>query len=247
MKNLLTISLLLLFSLSAFSQEEPIDTSKDKSFNINLSLGKKRVKTRFLLLDVGINSYHNEGKVNIPLALETFELRHARSLEVNLHIYRQRIKVGNGIFNIEHGMSFDFNNYAFQNKVDYRMDSSSEFYINTASDIEKSRLFSSRMTLPLLLHFETYPKKLKKSFHFGIGGYASIRLGSNLRIKEAGNRKASTFKNDFGLNDFTFGMRTEMGFGPVNLYMTYSFTDLFKTGQGPSLTPFSVGFVVIPF
>jgi hypothetical protein len=250
MKNILTIALLMLFSGFAFGQEEPVDSSKtddDKPFNINLSVGKKRVKTRFIMLDVGINSYHNEGKVNIPASLETFELRHARSIEVNLHVYRQRIKIGTGIFNIEHGLSFDFNNYGFQNKVDYRIDSAASFYINSASNIQKSRLFSSKMTLPLMLHFETYPKKLSKSFHISVGGYASVRLGSNLRIKDVNTRRATTIKNDFSMNDFMVGARAEMGFGPVNLYMTYSFTDLFKTGQGPSLTPFSVGFTVIPF
>jgi len=250
MKNILTFALLILFSGFSFAQEEPIDSSKtddNKSFNINLSLGKKKVKTRFILLDIGINSYHNEGNVNIPASLETFELRHARSVEVNLHIYRQRIKIGKGLFNIEHGLSFDFNNYGFQNKVDYRVDSISSFYINTGSDIIKSRLFSSRMTLPLMLHFETFPRKISRSFHIGVGAYASVRLGSNLKIKDANSRKAITIKDDFSLNDFTFGLRSELGFGPVNLYMTYSLSDLFKTGQGPSLTPFSVGFTVIPF
>lgn len=257
MKKLFTIALLAFFSGLAFAQEQPTDSipntttdssnTKDKSFNINLSLGKKNVKTRFFLFDIGINSYHHEGEVNIPASLETYELRHARSLEVNLHIYRQRIKIGKGFFNVEHGLYFAFNNYSFQNKVDYRIDSAAAFYINSGSNIEKSRLFNSRMVLPIMLHFETNPKKLKKSFHFGAGAYVDVRLGANLRTKESGYKRATTIKNDFSLNDFTAGMRAEMGYGPINLYMTYSFVDLFKKNQGPSLTPFSVGFSVIPF
>jgi hypothetical protein len=219
----------------------------DKDFNINyLSLGKKNVKTRFLLLDLGVNSYHNEGNPNLPASLKTFELRHSRSIEVNLHVYRQRIKIGNGAFNIEHGLSFDFNHYSFQNKVDYRIDSLESFYIDPAANIEKSRLFVSKMSLPLMLHFETNPKKLSKSFHFAAGAYAAVRLGANLRMKGS-NRYKEKVADNFGLNDFLVGLRAEMGYGPVNLYATYSLMSMFKDGQGPNLTPFSVGFTVIPF
>ena len=222
------------------------DNDDDKEFNFNLSLGKKKVKTRFLLMDVGINSYHSEGNPNLPASLKTFELRHSRSSELNLHVYRQRIKIGSGIFNIEHGLSFDFNHYSFQNKVKFRSDSLEQFYIDPTANIEKSRLFISRMTLPLMLHFETNPNKLSKSFHFGVGAYASVRLGSNLLMRGSGRYKEKISDN-FGLNDFTFGLRAEMGFGPINLYATYSLSEMFKPGQGPNLTPFSVGFSVIPF
>jgi len=222
------------------------DSDDDKEFSIKLGFGKKNVKTRFILFDFGINSFHNEGNPNLPASLKTFELRHARSSEVNVHVYRQRIKIGNGVFNIEHGLSFDFNHYSFQNKVTYRTDSIESFYIDPTANIEKSRLFISRMTLPLMLHFETNPVKLSRSFHFGIGGYASVRLGSNLLLRGS-SRYKERISDNFGLNDFTFGLRAEAGFGPVNLYATYSLNNLFKTGQGPNLTPFSVGFSVIPF
>jgi hypothetical protein len=218
----------------------------EKEFNINLSLGKKNVKTRFILLDLGVNAYHNEGNPNLPLSLKTFELRPARSVEVNLHVYRQRFKIGKGYFNIEHGLSFDFNHYSFQNKVTYRTDSLEQFYIDPTANIEKSRLFVSKMSLPIMLHFETNPKKLSKSFHFGIGGYAAVRLGSNLLMRGS-NKYKEKISDNFGLNDFLAGLRAEMGFGPVNLYATYSLMNMFKNGQGPNLTPFSVGFTVIPF
>jgi len=221
-------------------------TDDDNNFNIKLSLGKRNVKTRFLLLDLGVNSYHNEGNPNLPASLKTFELRHSRSIEVNLHVYRQRIKIGNGVFNIEHGLSFDFNNYSFQNKVSYRTDSLEGFYIAPTANIEKSRLFVSKMSLPVMLHFETNPKRLSKSFHIAVGGYAAVRLGANLRMKGS-NRYKEKVADNFGLNDFLVGLRAELGYGPINLYATYSLMNMFKDGQVPNLAPFSVGFSVIPF
>jgi len=222
------------------------DKKTDKEFNINLSLGKKRVKTRFFLMDLGINSYHNEGQPNLPSSLETFQLNHGRSVAVNLHIYRQRIGIGNRIFNIEHGLSFDLNHYAFQNKVVFNDGAIPAFIIDGSSEIRRSRLYISRLTMPLMLHFETFPRKMSRSLHVGVGGYASLRLASNLRTKLTGRDKERV-ADDFRLNDFMFGARVELGFGPVNLYAKYAFTDLFKTGEGPSLTPFSIGFMVVPF
>jgi hypothetical protein len=102
------------------------------------------------------------------------------------------------------------------------------------------------MSLPLMLHFETNPQKLSRSFHFGIGGYAAVRLGSNLLMRGS-NKYKEKIGDNFGLNDFLVGLRAEMGFGPVNLYAAYSLMNMFKNGQGPNLTPFSVGFTVIPF
>lgn len=236
----------LLEAIEGLDTDSIPDKKEDKEFNINLSLGKKRVKTRFFLMDLGINSYHNEGQPNLPSSLETFQLNHGRSVAVNLHVYRQRIRVGNGVFNVEHGLSFDLNHYAFQNKVVFNDGAIPTFAIDGSSDIRRSRLYISRLTIPLMLHFETFPRKLRRSLHVGVGGYASLRLASNLKTKLTGRDKERV-ADDFGLNDFMFGARVELGFGPVNLYAKYAFTDLFKTGQGPSLTPFSIGFMVIPF
>ncbi len=256
MNKLLILSLLLsLFSFPLLAQEDDdIDVPTDSTVKRELFFGTEKlsytkgpVKTRFLMLELGINSYHSGSDINIPASLQTFELRHGRSLEVNLHIYRQRIKIGKGVVNIEHGLSFDFNHYAFQNKVMFSEDAPREFFINTGSNIERSRLRSSRMTLPLMLHFETNPKRLGRSFHIGAGAYASVRLGSDLRTKDFNARRPNVYRTGFGLNDFLFGGRFEMGYGPINIYATYSFTSLFKTGQGPELTPFSVGFVIIPW
>lgn len=262
MKNLFLLLLFSLIALVGNAQDDETNTNLDKEvktdtlpnqeedadvkFSISLEGKNKMVKTRFVLLDLGINSYHNQGQLNIPASLETFQLRHGSSIEVNFHIYRQRIGIGKRYFNIEHGLSFDFNHYAFQNPVEYQADPVNEFYFDANSPIQRSRLFVSRMMIPLMLHFETNPQKLSRSFHFGVGGYGSVRLGTNLRTKVSRKDK-NKVADDFGLNDFAFGARAEMGFGPVNLYIKYAFTDLFKIGQGPNITPFSIGFTVIPF
>lgn len=211
-----------------------------------LVLGKRRVKTRFLLFEMGINSYHNQGQLNIPADLETYELRHGRSLEINLHFYRQRIRIGKGYFNIEHGLSLDFNNYAFQNDVNYQTDPTKMLFIDNSVDMERSRLYVSHLVLPIMFRFETNPQRLGRSFHFGIGAYGSIRVGSNLRTKQPGQTRDITV-DDFGLNDFNAGLRGEIGYGPINLYVKYGLTDLFKEGQGPDLTPFSIGLILLPF
>ncbi len=255
MKKLFFFCSLLFVSIGLSAQEAPQDSSiidhdstkQTKVTEFSLSLGKKNVKTRFLMLDLGVNSYGNEGNLNLPTTLETYELRHGRSIEVNLHVYRQRIKIGKGYFNIEHGFSFDFNHYAFQNPVTFNTDPTEEFVINNNLDIQRSRLFISNMVLPLMLHFETNPKRLSKSFHFGVGAYGALRLGSNLKTRDS-DRGRNKIVNNFDLNDFSYGLRAEMGYGPINLYTKVAFIDLFKDGTNrPNLTPFSVGFVLIPF
>jgi hypothetical protein len=211
-----------------------------------LSLGKKQVKTRFLLFEIGINAYHNNGQLNIPASLSTYELRYGRSLEVNLHFYRQRIKIGKGHVGIEHGLSLDFNHYAFQNDVNYRTDPTEELFVDNGVDFNRSRLRLTHLVLPVLLRIETNPKRLRRSFHLGVGAYGSLRVGSNLRTRTSEGIK-NVERDNFGLNDFNAGLRFELGYGPINLYVKHAFLGLFKENQGPELTPFSMGLILLPF
>lgn len=235
-------------SSEAGSTTTQTSTASESTFTFKnpLVLGRRRVKTRFLLFEMGINSYHNDGQLNIPADLETYELRHGRSLEINLHFYRQRIRIGKGHFNIEHGLSLDFNNYAFQNDVNYQTDPIKMLFIDNSVDMERSRLYVSHLVLPIMFRLETNPRRLGRSLHVGVGAYGSIRLGSNLRTKRPGETKDITV-DDFGLNDFNAGLRGEIGYGPINLYVKYGLTGLFKNDQGPNLTPFSIGLILLPF
>lgn len=248
MKNTYLILFLIFLGSFVFGQDtDSIPNEEENTIsNMKISIGGKKVKTRFFLLDLGINMYHNNGQFNLPSDLETYVLKSSGVIGGNIHLYRQRIKVGKGYFNFEHGLYFMFHNYSFDNDVEYDQSLDEGFYINNNTDLRRSTLKISRIAIPLMLHFETNPQKIRHSFHFGVGVYASLRLQSNFIVKYAPRNKMK-LNNNFGLNDYTSGIRGEFGYGPINLYTEYSLTELFKEGRGPSLTPFSVGFTVLPF
>ena len=233
---------------SGTDSSSTIESSDTKFVLTNpLVLGNRRVKTRFLLFEMGINTYHSNGQLNLPANLATYQLRHGRALEINLHFYRQRIRLDRkGHFNAEHGLSLDFNHYAFQNDVNYRTDPDKALFIDNSVDLDRSRLRLTNLVLPILFRYESNPRNLWRSFHLGVGVYGSLRVGSNLRTKKPGETRDVTV-GDFGLNDFSAGLRGEIGYGPINLYVKYGLVDLFKEGQGPNLTPFSIGLILLPF
>ena len=103
---------------------------------------------------------------------------------------------------------------------------------------KKNQLNTAFLTAPLALEFH-FPGE-DKDFWFLIGGYAGVKLGSNLKLLTDDDDKEK-IKEDFHLNTFRYGLRAMVGVNNFSIYGTYSLQSLFKKDEGPELYPISVG------
>lgn len=214
------------------------DDDNDKS--------RDKIKTRWFMLDLGFNTYLSDGSFNLPSELNDFDLHYARSVNVNLHIFRQRIGLVGNHLNFMYGLEVAWNNYHFENDITLLHDVDEVTLVNSGVDFKKNKLATSFLQMPVLFNIETNPNKPGKSFRISAGGYGGLLLGARTKQKSSENGKVK-IKDDFNLNKFRYGVIGQVGIGPINFYVDYALNNLFKDNAGPELRPISIGFTLIPF
>jgi len=83
-------------------------------------------------------------------------------------------------------------------------------------------------------------------FRIGAGGYAGYRLASYTKYvaKEDGDRDKDKDKDGYFLNDFRYGIRFQVGYRNLDVFVNYDLNELFVENKGPQLNAFSFGIVL---
>ncbi|HPG07589.1 MAG TPA: outer membrane beta-barrel protein [Saprospiraceae bacterium] len=207
------------------------------------------IKTRWFLLDIGVGSYVEDVPLYLDNGLNPFDQDLGRSTNLQIHLYQQRINLAGGVLNLLHGLEFNIQEYAFANPVSL-VPNQPELTINLDDGVSyrKNRLQMTYLTLPIMLNIETNPNHHHRSFRISAGVYGGLRLNSNLKQKSGAYGKEK-IRDDFNLNKYQYGLRGQIGFGPINLYGTLNMSPLFDENQdaGAKLYPFAIGISLVPF
>lgn len=269
MKNLIVIIITLAFYSNIFAQTDTIpaidtiptpknDTTyyehdgRTRTISIEIGDGdhSRKVKTRWLMLDVGISTYLHEGSLNMPTELKAMDQKLLGSTNWNLHIVQQRIALTKkNRVNLTYGVSLDFSKYKFNNDFTLQPELDEVTFIDNPNiDFKKNQLNTTYLTAPLMLGFRIKPKKSRRAFNIKAGVYGGILLASKTKQKIKGESNVKV-RDDFNLNKARYGATIRAGYGIFNVYMNYSATSLFKESeQGDyDLYPISFGVAIIPF
>jgi len=204
-------------------------------------------------VELGVNGYMTPtGSLTMPKGYEFMELKYEKSTNFNLNFFQQSLNLAGNKLGLVTGLGFRWLNYRFDNNIVLIPDSSSIYgYHNTDSSrsYSKSKLTVWYLTLPLLLEYQTNSNHNTRSFHIGVGVIGGLRMRTHTKqkyvSKEGSNYKPKTY-DDFHLQPFTLDATLRIGWGPINLYGTYSLIEMFQKDQGPQLHPFTVG-IILPF
>ncbi len=97
-------------------------------------------------------------------------------------------------------------------------------------------------------HDDDWDLKWKKrgGCRIGAGIYAGYRIASYTKyvVKESGDKDRDKDKDGFFLNNFRYGVRAQMGFRGLDLFINYDLNELFVDNKGPELNAFSFGVVL---
>jgi len=216
-------------------------------------------------IDIGINGYLTpEHNMDYPEDYEFLDLRLGKSVRFDLNLFEQNVSLSkNNKWGLITGLGFEFRNYRFDRKVS--LSSTEEeikgYYIDGVG-VSKSKLAVTYLNIPLIFEFQTNAYGENDSFHIGAGVIMGLRLRSHTKIKFSeknvdydlidpvtdevyDTRTVTDIKaknhDAFHLNPIKMDATVRIGWGWINLYATYSFSTLFKSGEGPELYPFSVG------
>ena len=267
MKNYIFLLLISFFAVQLAAQETDTipDNARGPARNIDsldgrtISLGSdgliigrrptenKKIRTKWIGLDIGFEGLDIKENVLVGDGLDPFDLRPYKSTNVNLHVVRQSAQLSKS-FNLEWGLTLEFHKYMFNHPVMMVEDQDQvTFSLDNENKYRKYRWSYSYLSAPFMIGYESNPRDLAQSFHLQAGVYGGVQLGSNFKVKN--NDDKIKVRDDFNLNQFRYGLRAGVGFGPLTLYGTLALNDLFEEDHngGYVARSYSVGISIIPF
>ncbi len=213
---------------------------------------KKRLETRWLMLDVGYAGWAGPGfNTQLQDSLSRFQQGNGWSMHWNFQIFQQRVNLIQDKFNILYGFSMDFHRYSLSQK--YALDGSGTTVVQPLSldtfNVLYSRFNTFHFTVPLMLNYESHPdRKLLKSFRISLGAYGSMNLGAKARYKTVENGKVKD-RGEFYVSTLRYGLLGEIGFGPATFYGRYGLSPFFASvrDNGYVMYPFEIGLKLGPY
>lgn len=234
--------------------EADSDDSKSKSQKAKKKERKPRkkewIKTRWLMLDYGISAYRQDGSMNLSAEYMPFEQKYWGSHNWNLHVVKQRVNLVNHKLNLMYGLTFEFNRYNLRNNVGFEPNETAVTVIDYADKtFEDNRLNATYLTVPFMLNYESNPDRRSRSFRINAGVYGGLLLTGRLKQESDDGTIDHKIDDDFNLNQFRYGIATQIGFGNVNFYINYGLSDLFDKDEngGFDLQPINFGITILPF
>ncbi|MDH3651929.1 MAG: PorT family protein [Saprospiraceae bacterium] len=255
MKNYLIILLLVTLVIPLKAQQDTLANEEERegeTIIINEHSGRaKRIKsfrTRWGIIDFGISGMISDQTYRLENGIDPFEQRLIKSTNLNIHILQSRLSLARGHLNLAYGLTLETHKYFFDNPVVMIADLPEvTFEFVEGVNFKKNRLNYTYLTVPLMLNIKSNPKYPYRSLHLSAGVYGGFLLGANFKTKTKGEK--DKVKDNFGLNDWRYGLRAEVGYGPLIFYGSVALNELFEEDKnnGYKITPYSVGIILWPF
>jgi Outer membrane protein beta-barrel domain len=153
--------------------------------------------------------------------------------------------IKNSNFSFAAGIGIGTSNIYFKDQVlvlDNLTDSVARFVSDSAAghDYKKSKLTTAYLEAPFELRFFSNRMNRNKGFKMAVGFRVGTMIGAHTKVKQQNNvvRKVNT-KNH--LESWRFAVTGRIGWGNYALVGSYNLNKLFDEGQGPVITPYSIG------
>lgn len=205
------------------------------------------ISTNWWIVDIGFSNvvdntnYSSAAAQNLAPGIteDWLKLRAGKSRNVNLWFFMQRMNIIKHAVNLKYGLGLELNNYHFDDtRVKFEKNPVRIVLDPDLEDAKKSKLAADYLTLPMMLNFNFTPQKRKKTFGFSAGVSAGFLYSARYKSKNDGH--VNKTKSDFELDRWKLAYVGEILLGPVKLYGSYAFKNMWE--KGLDQTPYTVGF-----
>ncbi len=214
---------------------------------------KPEFKGHWAGFEMGINGFMDKNHSLIQQGeLAPYDLKQARSWNVNINFAQYSAGFGTDKVGLVTGMGFEFNDYHFSNPITLKVQNGitmiDSSYINNQVKVNKTKLSTVFLTLPMLLEFQIPTYNDDHRLYFAAGVIGGLRLGSHTKVVyEDNGTKKDKNRDDFNIATLRYGLTARLGYRGIRLFANYYPVQLFEKRKGAELYPFSVGLVLIPF
>lgn len=167
-------------------------------------------------------------------------LKQEKSLEVNINFYELNIGLSKNNIGLVSGLGISFNNYRFDNPYTLKKGQFRTEPVSLNPDnLSKTKLAMTYLNVPILLECQIPVNQNEGRLFINAGLEGGVRIGSHTKVKY-GNKKEKDHSG-FNLNSFNYAATARIGYKDFGLFVNYSLSELFQSGEGPELTPFTIG------
>jgi hypothetical protein len=208
---------------------------KDKSKKHHI----EKFKGHWQGLDFGFNGYTN-ADYSMYDVNEFMSVIQEKSYEVGLNILVLNIGIYKSYIGLVTGMGFAFNDYKFENRYTIIKDSlrTEPVYLEY-KDLVKTKLSVEYLDVPLLVEFQIPINQNEGRVYINAGVLGAVKIGSHTKVKHGDSKDKD--HSGFNINSFKYDAIGRIGYKGFGLYAKYSLTPLFQNGEGPELTPYTIG------
>ncbi|MFO8002189.1 MAG: outer membrane beta-barrel protein [Marinilabilia sp.] len=180
------------------------------------------------------------------------DLNGGKSVAVGMNLFQQSIGLRKNQRNLGlvTGVGWTINNYRFDSpNILRRSDDGQTTYELAERKVDKNKLVTSFLTVPLLLEWQLPGGQKGKDFFLSGGFYGSFRLGSHTKVvfDDNGGKEKKKWREDLNTNAFKYGIMIRTGYKRIKLYAKSDLTSLFEAGRGPEVYPWTVGVTLLQF
>jgi hypothetical protein len=166
------------------------------------------------------------------------DMRAGKSRNVNIWFFMQRLNMIEHVVNLKYGLGLELNNYFFDDeRIRFAKNPTQISLDNALKDSRKNKLAVDYLTVPMMLNFNFTPNRRNG---FGLSGGVSAGYLYSARHKTKFNGDKDKLHNDFDLKRWKLSYIGELNLGPVKLYGSYAFENMWD--KGLDMTPYTVGF-----
>ena len=246
MKRCLFAIAFLMIALSLYAQSISWSDFDDDFWD---SSHKSEFDLHWAGFEMGMNNFFDEN-FNISRSTDDMfmNLNSSKSWNVNLNVIDLELNLISQKFGVGTGVGFEFNDYRFSNRLP--IDASEgqivvdSAFVASGINVEKAKLSTSFVTLPVLFEYQTLVEG-NKEFFVSAGIIGGVRIGSHTKVvytDDGSDRKKDKDRGSFFIPRIRYGYTVRIGYGILNLFATYYQTPLFENDKGPELYPFTIGF-----
>lgn len=210
-----------------------------------------RFKGHWAGFEMGVNGFmDNNNSLTMSNDLEWFDLKQARSWNVNINFMQYSIGFGTDKAGLVTGLGLEFNDYHFSNPITLKVENGitvpDSSYIIAGAKVDKSKLSTVNLTLPMLLEFQIPTGEHGHRIYMSAGVIGGLNIGSHTKVKYNDGKKDKD-RGDFNIATLRYGFTARLGYRGIRLFANYYPVALFEKDKGPEVYPYSIGLVLIPF
>jgi hypothetical protein len=223
-------------------EEEEANYSDQDDEGRDRGRNRRRFKGHWTGLEFGLANYMSEGwDFALPNDINYMDLHSAKSRSFNFNFAQHSIGFARH-FGLVTGLGVNWVDYRFDGNYNIQKGTNGVIeMLDPGESLKKSKFQTTYLTLPVLL--EANIPADNHHLNIAAGIISAVKVYSGTKMILAAGDKIKT-NDDLSLNILRFAATARVGFGNFQIFSTYYFTPLFKTGKGPGgydLYPVEIG------